>query len=213
VSQTTRVVVSLGILVSALLILQLRSTGEAVPIRKPLDSFPTTVGEWKGKGGTIFSGGILDKLKLTDYVMRDYVDPAGRGLNLYIAYWDTQRRGAVIHSPKNCLPGAGWEPVESSLLTIPLPPLHPPIIVNRYLIQKERQQQVVLYWYQSQGQAIAAEVPARIAMVKSALVHNRTDGAIVRVMSPIYGSAAETSERLVAYVQAMYAVLGDYLPD
>jgi EpsI family protein len=213
VSQTARVAVSLGILVSALLILQLRSTGEAVPIRKPLDSFPTTVGEWKGKGGTIFSGGILDKLKLTDYVMRDYVDPAGRGLNLYIAYWDTQRRGAVIHSPKNCLPGAGWEPVESSLLTIPLPPLHPPIIVNRYLIQKDRQQQVVLYWYQSQGQAIAAEVPARIAMVKSALVHNRTDGAIVRVMSPIYGSAAETSERLVAYVQAMYAVLGDYLPD
>jgi EpsI family protein len=213
VSQTTRVAVSLGILVSALLILQLRSTGEAVPIRKPLDSFPATVGEWKAKGGTIFGGGILDKLKLTDYVMRDYVDPAGRGLNLYIAYWDTQRRGAVIHSPKNCLPGAGWEPVESSLLTIPLPPLHPPIIVNRYLIQKDRQQQVVLYWYQSQGQAIAAEVPARIAMVKSALVHNRTDGAIVRVMSPIYGSAAETSERLVAYVQAMYAVLGDYLPD
>jgi EpsI family protein len=207
------VAVSLGILVSALLILQLRSTGEAVPIRKPLDSFPATVGEWKGQGGAIFSGGILEKLKLTDYVMRDYVDPAGRGLNLYIAYWDTQRRGAVIHSPKNCLPGAGWEPVESSLLTIPLPPLHPPIIVNRYLIQKDRQQQVVLYWYQSQGQAIAAEVPARIAMVKSALVHNRTDGAIVRVMSPIYGSAAETSERLVAYVQAMYAVLGDYLPD
>jgi len=83
--------------------------------------------------------------------MRGYVDAAGRGLNLYIAYWDTQRKGAVIHSPKNCLPGAGWEAVESSLLTIPLPPPHPSIIVNRYLIQKDREQQVVLYWYHSHG--------------------------------------------------------------
>lgn len=212
-SQTVRVAVSLAILVSALLILQLRSTGEAVPIRKPLDSFPATVGEWKGRGGTIFGTPILDKLKLTDYVMRGYVAPDGRGLNLYIAYWDTQRKGAVIHSPKNCLPGVGWEPVESSLLTIPLPPPHPPIIVNRYLIQKDREQQVVLYWYHSQGQVIAGEVPARIAMVRSALVHNRTDGAIVRVMSPIYGSARETSDRLVTYVQAIYPALGDYLPD
>jgi EpsI family protein len=213
VSQAVRVAVSLAILSGALLVMQLRSSGEAVPIRRPLDSFPATVGEWKGQGGTIFSRDILDSLKLTDYVMRGYVDAAGRGLNLYIAYWDTQRKGAVIHSPKNCLPGAGWEPVESSLLTIPLPPPHPPIIVNRYLIQKDREQQLVLYWYQSQGQAIAGEVPARIAMVKSALVHNRTDGAIVRVMSPIYGSARETSERLVTYVQAIYPALGDYLPD
>src|SRR5437867_3099314 len=110
-------------------------------------------------------------------------------------------------------PGAGWEPVEASLVTISLGPPYPAITVNRYLVQKDREQQVVLYWYQSQGQVIAGEVPARIAMVKRALVHNRTDGAIVRVMSPVYGSARETSDRLVAYVQAMYSVLGDYLPD
>lgn len=145
--------------------------------------------------------------------MRDYADPAGQGLNLYIGYWDTQRKGAAIHSPKNCLPGAGWEPVEASLLTIALPAPHPPITVNRYLIQKDRDQQVVLYWYQSHEQVIAGEVPARIAMVKSALFHNRTDGAIVRVMSATYGSAGGTSERLVAYVQAMYRILGDYLPN
>src|SRR5712664_4862771 len=89
------------------------------------------------------------------------------------------RKGAVIHSPKNCLPGAGWEPVEASFLTIAVPGPHPPITVNRYLIQKDRDQLLVLYWYHSQGHAIAGEVPARIAMVKNALVHNRTDGAIV----------------------------------
>ena len=212
-TQPVRGVVSLAILAVGLLILQLRSTGEAVPLRKPLDSFPAALGEWQGRRGAIFSPPILTKLKLTDYVMRDYVDAAGRGLNLYIGYWDNQRRGAGIHSPKHCLPGAGWEPVEASLVTIPLRPPNSAITVNRYLVQKDREQQVVLYWYQSQAQAIAGEVPARIAMVKRALVHNRTDGAIVRVMSPVYGSARETSERLVAYVQALYPVLGDYLPD
>jgi EpsI family protein len=213
VSRSVRAVVSLAILAVALLILQLRSTGEAVPLRKPLDSFPATLGEWRGQGGAIFSPRILSRLKLTDYVMRDYTDATGRGLSLYIGYWDNQRTGAGIHSPKNCLPGAGWEPVEASFVLIPLPPPYSPITVNRYLIQKDREQRVVLYWYHSQGQAIAGEVPARIAMVKSALVRHRTDGAIVRVMSPVYGSARETSERLIAYVQAMYPVLGEYLPD
>jgi EpsI family protein len=212
-SQAARASVSLAILLGALLILQLRSTGEAVPIRKSLDSFPTTLGEWQGRKGTIFGADILDKLKLKDYVMRDYGDGAGRGLNLYIGYWDTQRKGAVIHSPKNCLPGVGWEPIEASFLTIALPAPHPPITVNRYLIQKDRDQLLVFYWYQSQGQVIAGEVAARIAMVKSALVRNRTDGAIVRVMSPTYGSVRDTSERLVTYVQTMYPILGDYLPD
>jgi EpsI family protein len=212
-SQAVRVAVSLAILVGALLVMQLRSTGEAVPIRKPLESFPATLGEWQVRRGTIFNADILDNLKLTDYVMRDYVNRAGQDLNLYIAFWDTQRRGAIIHSPKNCLPGAGWEPLEASLITIPLSPPHSPLNVNRYVIQKDRDQQVVLYWYHSQGQAIAGEIPARIAMVKSAIFRNRTDGAIVRVTSPVYGSVRETSQRLVAYIQALYPILGSYLPE
>lgn len=212
-SQAMRVSVSLAVLLGALMVMQLRSSGEAVPIRKPLDSLPASLGEWRGRQGTILSTDILDKLKLRDYVVRDYVDGAGRVLNLYIGYWDTQRNGAVIHSPKNCLPGRGWEPLESSFLTIALPAPHPPITVNRYLIQKDREQQVVLYWYYAQGEAIAGEIPARIAMIRSAFVRNRSDGAILRVISPTYGSAGETSERLVAYVQALYQVLGHYLPD
>jgi EpsI family protein len=204
---------SLAVLLGALMVMQLRSAGEAVPLRKPLDSLPVTLGEWRGRQGTILSTDVLDKLKLKDYVVRDYVDGAGRVLNLYIGYWDTQRNGAVIHSPKNCLPGRGWEPLESSFLTIALPAPHPPITVNRYLIQKDREQQVVLYWYYAQGQAIAGEIPARIAMIRSAFVRNRSDGAILRIISPTYGSTRETSERLIAYVQALYQVLGDYLPD
>lgn len=207
-----RILVSLGLLVGALLVFQLRSTGEAVPVRKSFNAFPMVVGEWRGTQATVLEVEILNVLKVSDYVMRRYTDPAGRSLWLYIGYWATQRKGTQIHSPKNCLPGGGWEPLEASRLSIRLPVAPTAITVNRYLIQKDRAMQVVLYWYQQQGQAIAGELPARIEMVRSAVIRNRTDGALVRVSMPVSGSVEETTARLVQYVQTLYPVLGQYLP-
>jgi EpsI family protein len=91
--------------------------------------------------------------------------------------------------------------------------VHAPIEVNRYLIQKDRDQQVVLYWYQSQGKAVAGELDAKIQMVRSAIARNRTDGALVRVSAPVIGGVAETTASLARYVQAMYPVLAQYLPE
>ncbi|MBI2526656.1 MAG: EpsI family protein [Candidatus Rokubacteria bacterium] len=209
----TRAALSCALLLGALLLLQLRSQGEAVAIRKTFDAFPETIGDWRGREATIFEMDVLNVLKVSDYLMRRYTDPSGRSLWLYIGYWASQRKGAQIHSPRNCLPGGGWEPVEASFLTIPLPAPHAPITVNRYLIQKDRDMQLVLYWYQSQGKAVAREVEAKVEMVRSAMLRNRTDGALVRVSSPIYGSAAETTEHLVHYVQALYPRLGEHLPE
>ena len=210
--QSVRVTVSISLLIGALLILQLRSSGEAVPIRKPLDTFPDTVGQWQGRGGTIFESETLNVLRVKDYVMRRYQDPAGRSLWLFIGYWDSQRKGAQPHSPTNCLPGAGWEPLAASTVSITLSSSLEPIGVNRYLVQKDRDQQVVFYWYQSQGKATAGEVRARVEMMKNSIVRHRTDGALVRVSSPVYGSVEETSDHLVSYIQALYPVLDDYLP-
>jgi EpsI family protein len=99
------------------------------------------------------------------------------------------------------------------MVTIPLPQPLAPLTVNRYLIQKDRDQQLVFYWYQSQGKAIAGEMAARVQMIKDSIVRHRTDGALVRVSSPVYGSVQDTSDRLEKYIQAMYPVLGEYLPD
>lgn len=211
-SQAIRVCVSLAIILGTQSMLQLRSSGQAVAIRKPLDALPSTVGEWRELRGTILGADILDKLSLTDYVMRDYADASGREVNLYIGYWDEQDRSTSVHSPKNCLPGTGWEPVDASVATIALPEPHSPINVNRYLVQKDREQQVVLYWYQLQGRAIAGEVAARMALVKGAILRGQTNEALVRVMSPVHGSVRETSDRLAAYVGALYPVLADHLP-
>ncbi len=208
-----RVALSLVLLVGALLVVQLRSSGEAVPIRKPLDDFPAALGNWQARGGAILEPGVLDVLKAKDYLMRRYEDRQGRNLWLFIGYWDSQRKGTQPHSPKNCLPGSGWEPLEAARVAIALPRPFAPITVNRYLIQKEREQQLVFYWYDAQGKAVAGEVAARVEMVKSSILRHRTDGALVRVSSPVYGSVAETANRLVSYIQAMYPVLGEYLPD
>ena len=184
-TQPVRVAVSLALLIGALLVLQLRSSGEAVPIRKPLDSFPTAVGAWQGAQGVVFDLDTLNILKPKDYVMRRYQDAQGRGLWLFIAYWDSHRKGTQPHSPKNCLPGAGWEPLESARVTVPLPQPLAPITVNRYLIQKDHDQLLVFYWYQSQGKATASEVAAKVQMVRDSIVRHRTDGALVRVSSPV----------------------------
>jgi EpsI family protein len=189
-----------------------RSSGEAIPLRSGLDLFPAAVGGWRGQEATTFDAETLSVLKVTDYLMRRYVDGAGRSVWLYVAYWDTQRRGAQIHSPKNCLPGSGWEPLEASVLDIPLAS-GTPLAVNRYLVQKDRDVMLVVYWYQSQGRAIASEVDARMQMTKNAILRNRTDGALVRVTSPVYGSVADTEALVVTYVQNVYPRLAAYLPD
>jgi EpsI family protein len=209
----SRAVTSVALLVAALVLLNLRSAGEAVPLLRPLDDFPTSVGEWQMRGSSLLDTEALQLLKVTDYLVRRYVDAEGRNLWLYVGYWDTQRRGAQIHSPRNCLPGSGWEPVEASVFTIPLGDGRPPLTVNRYVVQKDRDQQLVFYWYQAQGRAVAGEIEARLEMVRNSIVRNRTDGALVRVSSPVEGSVAATSDRLVAYVRALDPLLRAHLPE
>jgi EpsI family protein len=212
-SPRARVIVSCALLAATLLVLQFRSAGEAIPLRKSLDTFPSAVGDWRVRNAASLEPEIVNLLKVNDYVMQRYVDGGGRMLWLYIAYWATQRKGGEIHSPQNCLPGSGWEPVEASKLVIPLGAAAPPITVNRYLIQKEGNRQVVLYWYHSQGKDVAGEVQAKVAMVWNAFLNNRTDGALIRISTPVQGSVSETTERLVRYVQAVHPILGEYLPD
>jgi EpsI family protein len=208
-----RLAVSCALLLGVFLLLQFRSAGEAVPIRKPLDTLPTRFGDWEQRQSTLLETEIVNYLKVSDYLMRRYTDPAGRSVWLYVGYWASQRKGADFHSPRNCLPAGGWEPVEASRLTIPLPGPRGPITVNRYLIQKDREMQVVLYWYQSQGKVVASEVSAKMEMVRSAVFRNRTDGALVRVSGPVSGTIGETTDRLVQYVQTLYPALSAHLPD
>ncbi len=205
--------VSISLLLATFLFLQLRSHGEAVPIHKPLAQLSQVVGVWRGQEDATIAPDVLNILKLNDYLQRRYSDAAGHDLWLYVGYWDTQRKGAQIHSPKHCLPGGGWEPLEASLIQIPLDGEPHGIVVNRYVLQKETYRQVVTYWYQAQGQVVAREVDAKLQLIRNAIVHNRTDGALVRVTSPVRTTVEETFAHQVEYIRVLRPLLREFLPE
>ena len=210
--QPMRVLLSLALLTGALMAVELRSPGEAVPARRPLASFPTAVGAWRENAGVALELSVLDMLKPTDYVMRRYDDLVGRSIWMFIGYWDSQRKGFEPHSPRICLPLGGWEVLERSVVSIRLGDGYAPIAVNRFLVQKDRERMVVLYWFHSQGKAVAGEMAAKIETARNSVLRHRTDGALIRVTSSVLRSPEETSSALVAYIQAMYPILSDFLP-
>jgi EpsI family protein len=135
-------------------------------------------------------------------------------LDLFLAFFPSQRAGSTIHSPQNCLPGAGWLPVESGKIKL-LRPDGKTITVNRYLIGKGLERRLVLYWYQAHGRVVASEYWAKFYLVTDAIRMNRSDGALIRVTTPVAQNESSVSaeQRGVAFIQDVLPFLGRYIPD
>ena len=181
--------------------------------RESFERFPDRLGEWSAIPTEPFSRNIIATLGVDEHVNRFYASGT-RLAHLYIGYYGTQREGDAIHSPMNCLPGAGWLPISTG--QIDLDTGGGTIRVNRYVIQKGLDQQVVVYWYQSHGRAIASDYWSKIYLVLDAIRLNRTDAALVRVIAPVEDStasaAASAEQNAIALARAAYAQLGRYLP-
>lgn len=203
-----------------------------VPQRLPLEDFPSqlaarpasgaaaTAGSWELTRSERLSQDILDTLKANDYLMRDYRMRGGRldgsEAQLFIAYYRNQSAGDAMHSPKNCLPGAGWEPITSDRIPLAInAPDGKPAVVNRYVVENSGARDVVLYWYQAQGRVIASEYWGKFYLVWDAMREHRRDGAIVRVIVPVpYGQSIEPSTTIaLALARASEAQLPPYLPN
>jgi EpsI family protein len=132
---------------------------------------------------------------------------------LFIAYFPSQRAGDTIHSPKNCLPGAGWEPVRAERVTINVAG-HKPFQANRYLIAKGDERQLVLYWYWAHDRAVASEYAAKFYLVTDSIRMRRTDGSLVRLSTPLApNESVEAAEQnLVAWAGKIVPVLNTYVP-
>ena len=161
---------------------------------------------------------IMSILRVDDYVNRVYYAPTRYGAGSYIGYYRSQRQGDSIHSPLNCMPGAGWEPVSQRPLTIAVPDAGggSNISVNRYVIQKGVDRQLVLYWYHSHGRVVASEYWSKFYLVRDAVRLNRTDAALVRVIVPIPsnidGAETKAEEQATEFVRSMFPLLSTYLP-
>jgi EpsI family protein len=191
-----------------------------MPSRQPLRGFPIQVGEWAGRANPDFDERVVRILGADEYLTRVYRQGTAPPVHLFIGYYGSQRTGAVIHSPLNCLPGAGWQPVDRRRVTVDLaatgePQRVRPIVVNRVIVQKGDEQQVAFYWYQERGRVIASEYASRAFMVLDAARYGRTDGALVRVITPAGSDAGDVeaaAARTIEFVRAMFPLLTGYLP-
>ena len=211
-SATKRFAAAAAILLFAAIFLQARQRAEVFPIRAPLDSLPRQLGAWNGIDVPLDTD-TLKVLGPGDFLLRSYTDDQDPPLDLFIAYFPSQRAGDTIHSPQHCLPGSGWVPIENHAVTIPMPG-HDPFPVNRYVIRKGDDRRIVLYWYWAHDRGIASEYWAKFYLVADSLRMNRSDGALVRItseMSP--GETAEAAEqRLMPFTNSVLPLLNTYIP-
>lgn len=187
---------------------------ETVPPILPLATFPERLGTWRMVKDVPVEKEIADILRADDTLNRVYVDPARGESYLWIAYFKTQRYGQAPHSPKNCLPGSGWEPVPgaSGLLTVRVPDWDTPITINRFVVQHGDERSVSLYWYQSHHRVIANELSARVFAVADSVRYRRSDTALIRVTIPVDGEIQRAVDSGVEFVQTVFPAIVRQLP-
>lgn len=156
-----------------------------IPSFQPLADFPRQIGQWELAYQESIPARLESVLDADEYIVRSYRNPAGESAQLFTAYYKVQNAGEAMHSPKHCLPGAGWEPIQRGRLQLGVDAAGRPMSVNSYVIEKDGQRSVMLYWYQAQGRIIASEYWVKIYLVWDALRTRRRDGAIVRILVPI----------------------------
>lgn len=199
-----------GLLLAAFVLLQTMSHGEANVQHRSLRDLPYALGSWAGRDDPLPAQEVRS-LGVTEYVNRYYFGSSAEPVQVYVGYYATQRTGDTIHSPKNCLPGAGWDPVRSGYATIQLASGQD-IVVNEYVIQQDQNKQLVLYWYQGRGRVIASEYKAKFWMIVDAVKRNRTDSALVRFVTPMDDGEDTARSRLVVFTKTMFPSLDGLIP-
>ena len=210
-SGSTRLWITVGLLLGASVLLHSVSHAESIAPRQPLRGFPYTLGVWRGEEHPIQEQ-IVQAVGVSDYLNRTYIDGTNESIQLYIGYYASQRTGDTIHSPKNCLPGAGWDPIHSGYATILLPSGRQ-IVVNEYVIQRDMDKQLVFYWYQGRGRVIASEYSGKFWMMADAVYRNRTDGALIRLNTPLNDGEVKARARLVMFAELFFPHLGESIPN
>jgi EpsI family protein len=197
------------LLAGTALLLFARGNKDLIPASEPLSLVPQTIGGLTGRDIQIDQAS-LDVLGAGDFLSRVYEGPGeSQPIGLFIGYFPSQRTGVTIHSPKNCLPGAGWV-FESSEYTDLIDAKGKSHRVGEYIIGDGETRQFVIYWYQAHGRSVANEYMAKMYLVTDAMKMNRTDGALVRVITPI--AAKEDTSAARTRAEAFVAQLAPELP-
>ncbi|MFQ5678390.1 MAG: exosortase C-terminal domain/associated protein EpsI [Gemmatimonadota bacterium] len=181
------------------------------PLRAPLEAIPAQLADYTAAGEKELSGAELRILKVDDYLLRRYRSSGGNEVTLFVAYYGRQRSGATIHSPRNCLPGAGWEPVEHERIPVRTP--YGKGRVNRYIVEhRSGARALVFYWYQGRGRVAASEYAVKWHLVRDALLARRSEEALVRLVFPLQPGGQASPRLGLPLVEAVSRNLVPYLP-
>ena len=201
------------ILVAGIVVNSWAYLGEAQVVRKQLKDFPLQVGAWRQTGTDAkLDNETLKVLRASDYLLRDYRSADGSIANFYVGYYATQRDGATYHSPLNCLPGSGWIMSDPGRVVINRPD-GSAFSANRYLIQNGDQKDLLVYWYQGRGRAIASEYWGKVYTVLDSVRLRRSDGAMVRVTIPVDKSEAASLQMATDLAASATVVLPEFVPN
>jgi exosortase D (VPLPA-CTERM-specific) len=192
---------------------QLENIPEIHPAHPPLASFPLSLGAWEGQQSSL-SPDVLNALQLSDYWLADYkTNTVAASINLYIAYYESQRIGATTHSPSNCIPGGGWQIESSEIKTLALPS-GVNLKMTQLLIRRGNNAQLVNYWFQERGRDLTETTIAKWYLLVDSLLMHRTDGALVRLgttLAPGEDKAAAEA-RLNSFLPLAYPPLTAFIP-
>jgi exosortase D (VPLPA-CTERM-specific) len=187
---------------------------EKIPISKSFDKFPLEVAEWNGNRESMEQK-FLGALHLNDYVIVDYMNGDRKQVNFYTAYYETQRKGKSIHSPASCMPGSGWEFRKAGRKNIPVQYNGGDSMpVNRAYMVKGEQRQLSYYWFPQRDRILTNAYQLKLYNFWDALTRQRTDGALVRLITPVYEDEelVNAEERLIAFTRDIVPVLDEFLP-
>ena len=187
---------------------------ENLPHVAPLSEFPRFINGWAVERDIPLDKETIDILKSDDTMQRFYVNrDKGQVAWLFVAFFRSQRTGQSPHSPKNCLPGSGFEPLINDRTMIELPGEPQPVTVNRYVVQKGSDKEAVLYWYQSHGRIVANEFAAKFWSVADAMRYNRSDTSLIRISVPMgEGDSQKAIQTGYDFAKAIFPALMAQLP-
>jgi EpsI family protein len=148
-------------------------------LAQPLDTISRQISGFTGRDNPPVTQAVMRSLLSDSYLSRTYTK-SDLQADVFIAFYKQQRSGESMHSPKHCLPGAGWEIWNYGRTTVG-PNAES---INKYSISREGTRMLVLYWYQSKERIIASEYLGKVLLARDALMQNSTSGSIVRIIVP-----------------------------
>lgn len=202
--------VAMALLIAAAPLPGYLGRNEPMPLRHPLDQLSYRFGDWQGRD-EVLTAETREKIGTNDLLMRSYVNPQGDVVLLYVSYFERQQQGEISHSPKNCLPGAGWQPMVAH--RVPYPVTNDERgSVNEIIFDKSGQKQLVYYWFQERNRVLASEYLVKLFLIWDAMTRHRTDGALLRVSALVHGSEEETRAHLLSFMRLALPELNQFLP-